>query len=93
MEALGSIFSSSSQQQLGGSKGKRGKVLVAGATGGVGKRVVEELRKNGVPVVALVRPGRHSCALMHTVVHTGAVRAVALAQTVTESLNFSLLAQ
>jgi nucleoside-diphosphate-sugar epimerase len=66
MEALGSIFSSSSQQQLGGSKGTRGKVLVAGATGGVGKRVVEELRKNGVPVVALVRPGRHSCALVYT---------------------------
>lgn len=53
MEALGSVFSST-QQQAGGSKGGKGKVLVVGATGGVGKRVVDELRKNGVPVVALV---------------------------------------
>ncbi|GAQ79922.1 NAD(P)-binding Rossmann-fold superfamily protein [Klebsormidium nitens] len=54
MEALGSVFSSS-QQQSAGSRGGRGKVLVVGATGGVGKRIVDELRKNGVPVVALVR--------------------------------------
>lgn len=54
MEALGSVFSSA-QQQSGGSRGGRGKVLVVGATGGLGKRVVDELRKNGVPVVALVR--------------------------------------
>lgn len=30
-------------------------VLVTGATGGVGKRVVDELRKRGIPVRALVR--------------------------------------
>jgi len=29
-------------------------VLVAGATGGVGRRVVDELRKKGIPVRVLV---------------------------------------
>lgn len=32
-----------------------GVVLVTGATGGVGKRVVEELRRKGLPVRAMVR--------------------------------------
>ena len=35
-----------------------GVVLVAGATGGVGRRIVRQLRERGIPVRALVRQTR-----------------------------------
>lgn len=48
-------LSSSSSRQSPTEKENMDTVLVAGATGGVGKRVVDVLRKKGIPVRALVR--------------------------------------
>jgi NADPH:quinone reductase-like Zn-dependent oxidoreductase len=47
-------LSSSSSRQSPTEKENMDTVLVAGATGGVGKRVVDVLRKKGIPVRALV---------------------------------------
>ena len=47
-------LSSSSSRQSPTEKEKMDTVLVAGATGGVGKQVVDVLRKKGIPVRALV---------------------------------------
>lgn len=40
------------------------KVLVAGATGGVGKAVVQQLVAQGVPVKALVRDGVKAAGML-----------------------------
>eukprot|EP00752_Nemacystus_decipiens_P017720 g15888.t1 len=44
--------------------GGKGVVLVTGATGGVGRRVVEELRRKGVPVRAMARNKSKALAML-----------------------------
>lgn len=51
---VGKLSSSSTSESVN-SMGTSDIVLVAGATGGVGRRVVDELRKKGIPVRVLVR--------------------------------------
>lgn len=50
---VGKLSSSSTSESVN-SMGTSDIVLVAGATGGVGRRVVDELRKKGIPVRVLV---------------------------------------
>eukprot|EP01018_Ginkgo_biloba_P014949 Gb_08986 [translate_table: standard] len=54
-ESLIAQFSSSTSRQSVPEMKNMDLVLVAGATGGVGKRVVDALRKKGIPVRVLVR--------------------------------------
>ncbi|WCJ27243.1 NAD(P)-binding Rossmann-fold superfamily protein [Euphorbia peplus] len=54
-ESLVRSFSSSSSSESEGAMRSSDIVLVVGATGGVGKRVVDILKKKGLPVRALVR--------------------------------------
>lgn len=54
-ESIIASFSNTSPSEPQREMEKSGIVLVAGATGGVGRRVVDILRKKGLPVRALVR--------------------------------------